>query len=672
MGVYDHTVRIGRGSRPGLGGLATAVLVATLALLALTAVAGAEVLPATCSNLQSRITSLGAKPDRGEGDTIVLDGMCDEKGLGFATGVTIPEGVYLTIEGAAGTTSGLDGTGVTGVLLSTVEDPSQDGTVTLSHLTFQHATHGAVSLVADRVALEGDSFLENTDSERPGAAYVVPGIGHCPASGQSAAAIVDSTFHGNDSVVEGSLGGAVGIYTPCASNPIVIEGNTFEGNLLRASEPFTSTGGALAVLAETEPPAPLEQRGNVFAGNRVEGPAGGNYGGGGEWLEGVGLTSVGDRFSANTISGTTGSKAWSWGAGLGILSCNASTPTQSTLEDGVVEGNSIEGGEAKDAGGAAIYVGCTSSESNYVTLLDSTVTENTVPSGGTAGVDGDTNDRLTIENSILAEDLGGEEIKGFSGAGGALAVSFSDVCAGGTTPLSGEGNICADPKLNDDGISSSPDVHETAASPTIEAGSNALVPGDLASDFYGNERILPTRAYLPACAPGATIGLTYYPAIVDMGASEYGPVALPAFAVFCPGVGGKALPPTPSVFAFPGIVSRASGLLRLAFEDLATGKLAVLATCKVSKTVVSTVKGHRISRRKLATIVYGHTVYTVSSSGRVTVQLEPNRQALALLERHKHLKVTLSVTFTATGELPTTHTQTISVKYIKPHHEHRS
>jgi hypothetical protein len=672
MGVYDHAVRIGWGGRVGPGGLAAAVLVSALVLLAPAAVAGAEVLPATCSNLQSRITSLGKQLGHGEGDTIVLSGMCDEEALGFATGVTIPEGVYLTLEGAAGTTSGLDGTGVTGTLLSTVENPSQDGTVTLSHLTFQHATHGAVSLTADRVALEADSFLEDSNGNRPGAAYIVPGIGHCPASGQSAATILDSSFHSDSSAVEGGEGGAVSIFTPCEGNPIAIEGSVFEDNLLHASEPFTSAGGALAVYSETEPPAALEQRGNVFAGNRVEGPAGGSYGGGGEWLEGVDLASVGDRFSANTISGTEG-KAWSWGAGLGILSCNASTPTQSTLEDDVLEGNSIAGGEAEDAGGAAIYVGCTSTAANYVTLLDSTVAENSVPNGGTAGIDGDTNDHLTVENSILAEDIGGEEIKGFSGAGGTLAASFSDVCDdAGTAPLTGEGNICANPLLADNGNPASFDVHETQASPTINAGSNALVPSGLTTDFYGEPRIY-TRS-VSTCGPGATtVAIQLYPATVDVGAGEYTPT-IPVTGVSVPPcLPARLVVPgiSASIFSFPSVAVHKSGLLALSFANLTDGRLQVLGTFKVTRTVLRRVEGRRRHVKKLETIVYGRASYAVVSPGNVKLELKPTKRALALLARRKHLRVLLSITFTGTDEAPTTHSRTIAVPYIKPHHRHR-
>ena len=86
-----------------------------------------------------------------------------------------------------------------------------------------------------------------------------------------------------------------------------------------------------------------------------------------------------------------------------------------------------------------------------------------------------------------------------------VTASSSDVCAIGSTTsaFAGAGNICADPRLVSP---STRDVHETAASPTIDAGSNALVPSGVGTDFYRQPRIVGTKQ-----AQG----------IVDIGASEY-------------------------------------------------------------------------------------------------------------------------------------------------------
>ena len=107
------------------------------------------------------------------------------------------------------------------------------------------------------------------------------------------------------------------------------------------------------------------------------------------------------------------------------------------------------------------------------------------------------------------------------------------------------------------------------------------------------------------------------------------------------------------MFAFPASADHASGVLGLTFKSLAAGNVVVLGTFKVGKTVVSIVKGHRTRRHKLETVVYGRATYTVSSAGKVKIQLKPTKRALAILKRRRHLQVLLSITFTATGELPT-------------------
>jgi hypothetical protein len=53
-------------------------------------------------------------------------------------------------------------------------------------------------------------------------------------------------------------------------------------------------------------------------------------------------------------------------------------------------------------------------------------------------------------------------------------------------------------------------VHESAASPTLEAGSNALIPSGLTTDVFGAQRIL-----------GPVLCGVSPPAVVDMGAAEY-------------------------------------------------------------------------------------------------------------------------------------------------------
>jgi hypothetical protein len=656
------------------------VAVTTLTLGA--AKASAETLPASCSDLQAQMAAAVKAPNHGEGYVVQLNGMCDAASLGTTTGVTLPKEANFTLEGAPGTTSGLDGKGVTGTLLRTVESEFV-GRLTISNLTFEHADAssargGALAIGAAGLTLSDDTFLENTVHESEGAAATVilaPPL--CANTGSPALAITGSSFRANSALDPGesAAGGAVVAFLQCPSIKDVIAHDVFEANTLEVGGEGVSSGGGLALISDaTEAAVPVQQTDDLFDSNRivVNGKSG-DYGGGGEWVQGVDLASVDDQFSRNTLPGTSGAN-WSWGAGLGILNstCSEKAPTESTLEDAVVAANSIGAGEAKDLGGAGIYVGCDNSPTapNHLSLLDSTVTENTVPPGGVAGIDGNAEDHLALANSIVANDVGGSETGGFNGPGGLLTATYSDLCAPeSSSPLTGTGNICANPLLADNGDPTGVDVHETRSSPTIDAGSNALVPAGLTTDFYGDPRELPAFAYIEDCGfgpPGTP------PAVVDMGASEAAPGIPPAAACACRCYRTPLVSVAkPSVLPAAMLTRRAGGLLSLSFNSLAAGKLAVIGTFKVTKTVLVTVEGHRRRMHKLETVVYGRASYTVSSPGNVTIRLKPTKRALALLAARKRLQVRLSITFTATGELPVTHAQTITVRYVKPRVKHR-
>ncbi len=628
---------------------------------------------ATCATLQSEISSVGAKPNHGEGDVIVLEGLCNAASLGKSSAVTLPAGSAFTLQGAPGTTSGIDGAGMAGPLLT----GEKLGAVTIAGLVFQNDVStgsgpSPVNLRAARVTLTGDSFLgDSHEGVTGGALTVFVGEPPCPAAGGPPALTVTDTTFRNDTNAVGSgigAGGAAFLLDDCSGAGNVLERNVFEGNALRANGSSRAVGGGLLFASESKPGAePLSQAGNVFAGNSIVNVAGtGSYGGGGEWLEGISLTSVGDRFTANTIPGTSG-PFWSWGAGVGLLACSNTEPSVSALENAVIEGNVIGPGEPADIGGAGLYVGCVAAGTpNHLSLLDSTVTENSVPAGAIAGVAGGPHDQLRIANSIVAADAGGSETGGFAGEGGLLAASFSDVCnAAVTAPLAGEGNICANPRLADNGNPGSFDVHETGASPTIDAGSNTLVPAGLATDFYGAPRIQPAHAVLPPLAMACPLcGCSYGYTLtggVDMGASELGPVAVPAIAVTRSPCG---LPP--SQFSFPDVRNLDRGRLQLRFGSLAAGGLSVIATFELTRTVTKRVHGHRHRVKRTETISYGRASLTTSASGSARLTLAPTRRALSILRSRHRLKVALSITFTQAGHTPTTQTRTIAVIYKAP------
>jgi hypothetical protein len=601
-----------------------------LALSCATASASAATISTNCTELQSTINTVGLEANRGEGSVIVLDGLCDATNLGSSTGVTLPAGSNFSIEGKPGTTSGFDGAGATGPLLGNLAS-TEAGAMTLSHLTFQHAKDvSALSIRASRVTLSDDSFLENEEQGNSEHAAFVQ-ISSCPpAGGSTVITLTDSTFSGNKLILGTAPGGGAGAWLEdsCEPSRDILEDNTFEGNTVEATGTAAEaevTGGGLRFVGPASQPAAVSQRGDVFDSNAVIGalPALANYGGGGEWLVNASLLSVGDRFSRNTISGTTGAGSfnWSWGAGLGIDDldtsyCSAPKLNDSTLEDAVVEGNAIEPGTSGDLGGGGIWVGCT-----HLGVLDSTVTLNTAPNG--AGIEGEPGDQLELANSIVAGDLDGNETAGFYEKGGSLTATFSDVCssAGSSEALSGAGNICANPLLADNGNSSSFDVHETPSSPTIDAGSNALVPSELTTDVFGDPRILAGHV---SCSQS-------FPAIVDMGADEFPPPVLSCPAPFIP------RPPVPGLTHYISRKVTPTGVA-LTLSCASTDGLGCSGT--IFLTSNETLQGKKVlavsaAHHTMAPVRLGQATFSLAAGATATFIVKLNSTGLELL-RHFH------------------------------------
>ncbi len=660
-------MRVARGNAARARRAGAAAALASLLAFAVPALARAEVKAIKCGELQSTVTSLGILPAHGEGETLVLSELCTSASLG-ASGITVPAGVTLTLQGAPGSGAGIDGTGISGPLLA----GSETGAVSLEGLTFEHASttsaaEGAVSLRAARVTIAGDEFIENSEAGVLGAGLFVGEYSKQPCPGAGAPPRLDvrgSVFRGNSLTVGGGVGGGAAAFLVdnCPTAVNLIEGNVIEDNVLRANGSEKVLGAGFEVISESPQTSPLTQRGNVFAGNRIELIAGsGSYGGAGEWLEGISATSIGDRFSGNEIPGASGAGHWSWGAGLGVISCASTGETRTTLEDGVLAANLIAGGEAADARGAGVYVGCPKGAPNHLSLLDSTVTANSAPGGGTAGVAGGTADSLLLGNSIVAADIG-NDLSGFNGGGGSIAASFSDACTPGTaSPLPGEGNICSAPALADAGNPASADVHETAQSPTVEAGSNALVPPGLTTDFYGAPRIQ-GGSFSGTCSPGSAPH-QLAAAVVDMGAAESSfsrivePPCAPVFQR--------------SSFTFPHVSVLRGGVLVLTFHNLGKSTLLAQAHVRLRETVVVKAHGHRRRVHRTVSVLYAQAGRTGTLPSPLRLRLVPRKRALQALRRLRHLSVSLSVTYAANRLFPDTQTRTVKVRWIAPPKHHR-
>ncbi len=550
---------------------------AALALGLLAAPAGAVETTVGCAGLQGALSAAKA------GDRITLDELCTSgfpytlpavqltlagtPGAGFDGGSVVQlegSGSSPTIEGLVFENAHSSGTSSGGAL--TLNLAPSGATVTLAHDTFANdvasegegggarintgsatvavndstftgdtaaGAGGALAIFANGASLSGDTFTGDSAS---GAS--ARGGGLLVDTSEGPIALSDSRFNGN--TANGAGGGAELATATAQAVGFTLVGNTFADNGVSdpagANKGGSYLGGGLSLAGQGAQPAGAVQRANTFDANSISFKAAPiSAWGGGESTFRTALQSTGDRFTNNTLqppSAATNEKAdrvFGWGAGLSMAQCGDTTeepPAEpnvvSTLSDAVVAGNTLLSGPS--ANGAGIYVGIVCKIA-YTTLQmnDSTVAGNVVSgaSGPVAGISGGPRDVLGLTNTIVYGDAGGPELGGFQGLAG-VSATYSDVCSG-SAPFAGAGNICADPRLVGPGPGGA-DVHETAASPTLERGSNALIPAGLGTDAFGGPRVL--GPILCAGSPAA---------VVDIGAAEFAypapscppPVALP-------------------------------------------------------------------------------------------------------------------------------------------------
>jgi hypothetical protein len=354
-----------------------------------------------------------------------------------------------------------------------------DGTAAGANTAAKAGAVAALSIGGGRdVKLGGDVFRGNVASGESGAAQAAAG------GSDATTTLTANLFDGNKA---GGSGGGATVGGPNVSVLL----NRFLGNHVHDTTSDGAQGGGLVV--RTSPPGTLTQQRNRFDGNGVSHGSQPQFdiGGGGEWVRDYALASRSDRFTNNTIQKANGSGA-AEGAGLGIERCTGPSPPApraARLVNAVAAGNIVGAG----AHGAGIYAGGCGSGRVDLTVLDSTIAANaTNGAGATGGLFGGPNDKLTMRNSIVTSNAG----HNLSGFGAGRTVTSSDVCSPGVLP--GAGNICKFAQLVDP---THGNVHERAASPTIDAGVNAAVPSGLKFDPDFQARIQGRR--------------------VDMGADEY-------------------------------------------------------------------------------------------------------------------------------------------------------
>jgi Right handed beta helix region len=602
-----------------------------LATLAFAAPAAAESRTVDCLNVDSVPDSSelqNALDQAVTGDTITVaeNATChtpfDEGGF------SMPSGQRITLRGLSGAT--LDGnTEETGVQDRILRGDDVNGSL-IAGLLFQHGdasgNGGAIEITgSDPVAIENNVFHDNAASSG-GAVFVgsvLRGLQGLRARqlGTDRITIRDNTFGQNDAGNVADVNGG-GLDVVSQSLPVDLSGNTFEQNSARQdgggalvdvcaqgstiddnrfaenavlgsqTESSLHGGGLLLVreFCQQDRAAALAasdfdatQSGNRFLRNRID--AGPNdAAGAGEAIAAATVQSTDDRFVGNKID-TSNSEAELEGGGLAFLTAGFANFEARNL---VASGNAIsDGGE-----GGGVYFGQTAE----MRLLDSTVVGNTAQRG--AGLSADCSDRLKLYNGIVFGNTGaGAEIAGFDvgqcassraarADGDQLDVRATDACVagnGGPEPYPGDAaNICADPQLNvtADGV-----VDQTAASPTLDAGDDALVPSDLAKDYAGDGRILDADG-----ADGAT---------VDMGADEFLPPEPEPTPT--PEPTPQAQQPAPPAPAAAGgvlgtqqrsCVSRRTFKIRIRVPH---GKKALSAVVRVDGKKVKVVRGKRLT-----------------------------------------------------------------------------
>jgi hypothetical protein len=538
---------------------------ALLALGLLASPASAAETTTGCGSLQTTLNAAKA------GDRVVLNELCKSgfpyklpatevtlagsPGAGFDGGGTVQlEGsvsAATTIEGLLFQNARSSATN-SGAALS-LNSSGSPTAVTLAHDTFVNDVASNGEGGGARINV-GTAAVTVTDSTFSGNGATVDG--GALAIFATSANLSGDTFTGNWMVGEVGLGG--GLYASTVGGPITLSNSLFSGNWSNGS------GGGAALFAETGEDLAFALSGNTFSHNSVSDPAGVSvsfrgYQGGGLALEGdspasakavqqgnvfdgnsvsfkaapvsawgggesaihVALQSTGDRFTNNTLQSPSATedaghkKVFGWGAGLSVAQCGditeeppAAPNVVSTLTNAVVAGNTLESGQS--ANGAGIYVGFVCPDA-YATLqlTDSTVAGNAVSGAPerVAGISGGPHDVLALANTIVYGDSGGPELGGFQGLAG-VSATYSDVCSG-AAPFAGAGNICSDPLLVGPGPGSA-DVRETPTSPTLERGSNALIPAGVGTDAFGGPRVLGPVF----CGASPT-------PVVDMGAAEY-------------------------------------------------------------------------------------------------------------------------------------------------------
>ena len=433
---------------------------------------------------------------------------------------------------------------------------AQDSAVTVRNCVFRNNRGGggaAFTAYGGAPTLTNCSFYNNSTpgsggavASRGGAHVTLDGcnVHDCNATyGGAVAASFDSDLTVRNSVLENntatSNSGAIDCYTRCT---LAVENTTIRNN-------HGLSSGAGGAIVHTDCDASFANC--TFSGNTCQGT------GGAVWIENSRVTFTGCTIENNTagdndggggISAYTNSSlivdtttvrgntaAWGggiYGDGSSVVVRRSTIETNHAAQvDGIGDGGGVyiyncaastmvstvvrANTAVRDGGGITLGFG------NPLTLSNCTVVGNS--SGSLGGGVGMYDSTLNVSNSIL---FGNTAPNAFTPQDAQLTV-FSGArtvdrsCVQGlSSQLGGSGNIGGQPEFTDP---VGGDLTLTAASPCIDAGSNALVVYSAVTlDRAGNPRLIDAPS-----VPDTGVGTA---PVVDMGAYEYipSPTACPA------------------------------------------------------------------------------------------------------------------------------------------------
>jgi hypothetical protein len=574
-----------------------AAVAVPLALWLLAAAAPAHAV--SCAGLQADLDNVALT-------TVTLDAGATCMNMSF----TLPARTIILQGGGAGAT--FDGDAGSGSRILTGTDV---GTTIIRNLTFRNGSAptgnagGAIDIGGDSSpTLNNLRFFSNSAAGSLGGAVRIQ-----PNTSGSAVAVTGSLFGSGSPADANSAASGGGLYVNAVGHPVEVSRNSFAGNTATSSDGGVSvqaesltfalnlvtgntarfSGGGLNISSISSATVAFNQ----FTGNVLSDPAGTatrrgaglfKFGGGtidqqynlfqdntitfaggsttdsagaGEYFQGPTVTMRSERFIGNSIQ-VPNSGGEAEGAGLAMEGCDSGQSIQA--ENLVAAGNKFTGSGTGTREGAGVYTGCALGPI-ALTLRNATIAGNDAggTAGATAGLFGATADTLTMNNSVVAGNSGGTDLAGFA----SKTVSFSDAC-----PLvAGSGNFCSDPLLLG---AATGDVHQTAASPTLDKGSNSLVPADLTSDFEGDARIQGSA--------------------VDIGADERSP-DLAVVDTGAPGVSNASIG---KVFAVSGKPTAINARKKRKVKRGTTIKYTLSEAATVSLRIDRRLKGRRIKRGK--------------------------------------------------------------------------